>query len=92
MTKKTENPQLQQLEFFEVPSPCIGVCQANEKGYCKGCFRTREERLYWPQITDAARKIILQQCKRRARTQSRKPAQQSTPSNPQIDLFDSTDQ
>lgn len=88
MAKQTDNPQLQQLEFFEVPSPCIGVCQANDKGYCKGCFRTREERLYWPQITDAARKIILQQCKRRARSQTRKPKTQDSNPNKQIDLFD----
>jgi len=43
---------MEQLEFFSIPSPCIGVCQANSKGYCKGCLRSREERLYWLKLTD----------------------------------------
>ena len=36
-----------QLEFFDVPSPCVGVCQSDDKGQCKGCYRKREERQNW---------------------------------------------
>lgn len=54
-----------QLEMFEVPSPCIGVCQTGERGYCVGCFRSREERLYWLQIDDATKRTILKACNRR---------------------------
>ena len=37
---------MEQPDFFAIPSPCIGVCRANNKGYCIGCLRSREERLY----------------------------------------------
>ena len=35
---------MEQLEIFPLQSPCIGVCEVNNKGYCKGCLRNREER------------------------------------------------
>jgi len=35
----------QQLEFFDIPSPCRGICQADDRGFCRGCLRSREERL-----------------------------------------------
>ena len=48
-----------QLEFFDVPSPCIGICQSNDKGQCLGCFRTRLERQSWTSInSDEKQKII----------------------------------
>ncbi|MDO5059238.1 MAG: DUF1289 domain-containing protein, partial [Neisseria sp.] len=25
---------MEQNDFFAIPSPCIGVCQVNNKGYC----------------------------------------------------------
>ncbi|WP_034475477.1 DUF1289 domain-containing protein [Aestuariibacter salexigens] len=51
---------MDQLEFFDLPSPCIGVCQADDKGFCKGCYRSREERLYWHKIdNDTKRKIVI---------------------------------
>ncbi|MDM7859557.1 DUF1289 domain-containing protein [Alteromonas sp. ASW11-36] len=87
MAKKAPNPQLAQLEFFDIPSPCVGVCEANERGFCKGCFRSREERIYWPQINDAAKRIIIQQCQRRARAARAKKAGQSVSNQGQGDLF-----
>lgn len=86
-----DNKQPAQLEFFTVPSPCIGVCQSGPKGYCKGCFRSREERLYWLQIDDATRKVILNACQRRKRYYQRKIRQDSGAEGPrpvQTDLFD----
>ncbi|UOO81557.1 DUF1289 domain-containing protein [Uruburuella testudinis] len=50
---------MEQLEFFDIPSPCIGVCEANAKGYCKGCLRSREERLYWLGMTDAQKQQVM---------------------------------
>jgi predicted Fe-S protein YdhL (DUF1289 family) len=47
---------MQQLEFFAIPSPCIGVCESGPRGYCKGCFRSREERLHWLKIACNRRK------------------------------------
>lgn len=50
---------MEQLEFFTIPSPCIGVCEANAKGYCKGCLRSREERLYWQKMTDGQKHQVI---------------------------------
>lgn len=55
----------QQLEFFEIPSPCIGVCQTDEKGLCKGCLRNRNERFQWLSMTDAEKKEVLRLCRQR---------------------------
>ncbi|MCC2616479.1 DUF1289 domain-containing protein [Aestuariibacter halophilus] len=58
---------VQQLEFFDIPSPCIGVCQSGPRGYCLGCFRSREERLYWQQLDDGVRRTIIRACQQRKR-------------------------
>ena len=50
---------MEQLEFFDIPSPCIGVFRANNKGYCIGCLRSREERLYWLQMSDTQKQQVL---------------------------------
>ena len=49
----------EQPDFFNIPSPCIGVCEANAKGYCKGCLRSREERLYWLDMTDEQKHQVM---------------------------------
>lgn len=56
---------MQQLEFFEILSPCIGVCEANNKGYCKGCFRSRDERLYWLKFSEADKRHVVRLCQQR---------------------------
>lgn len=56
---------MQQLEFFEILSPCIGVCEANNRGYCKGCFRSRDERLYWLKFTEADKRHVVRLCQQR---------------------------
>ncbi|MBN3859882.1 DUF1289 domain-containing protein [Neisseriaceae bacterium PsAf] len=53
---------MQQLEFFDIPSPCRRICQTNSKGYCIGCFRNREERLHWNEFSNEQRRIILRRC------------------------------
>ncbi|ATG74371.1 hypothetical protein CGX12_15150 [Zobellella denitrificans] len=58
---------MEQLEFFDVPSPCIGVCQVNNRGYCKGCFRSREERFNWLTFTPAQRRDVIRLCQDRKR-------------------------
>lgn len=54
-----------QLEFFEIPSPCIGVCEVNNKGFCKGCYRSREERLYWLELSAEQRRQVIRLCQTR---------------------------
>ncbi len=58
-----------QLEFFEVPSPCVGVCQSNEKGYCLGCMRTRDERQDWIKLDNDNKQKVIKRCIQRKKRQ-----------------------
>tara|TARA_R110000787_G_scaffold166623_3_gene279631 strand:+ start:374 stop:679 length:306 start_codon:yes stop_codon:yes gene_type:complete len=63
-----------QLEFFDVPSPCVGICQSDDKGQCLGCFRTRDERLNWISFDSNARQKVIKRCQQRKKRKT-KPAQ-----------------
>jgi len=54
-----------QLEFFDVPSPCVSVCQTDDKGLCLGCFRKRDERLNWTNFTSDDKQKVIKRCKQR---------------------------
>ncbi len=56
---------MEQLEFFEIPSPCIGVCQTDPRGYCKGCLRNRDERFNWLNLSDMQKNEVIRLCKQR---------------------------
>lgn len=84
---------MEQLEFFTVPSPCVGVCSVDDKGYCNGCMRKREERFNWLKLTPSEQRHVIKLCQQRYR---RKVTQaQGKPTNiasgesvsPQQDLF-----
>lgn len=80
---------MDQLELFEIANPCIGVCQSNNRGYCLGCLRSRDERFNWHQKPAAERAHILRLLtQRRARIQAR-TKQESTLSHNEktLDLF-----
>ncbi len=73
MQKPPDSPAKpsEQLEFFEIPSPCVNVCEANDKGYCKGCYRNRDERFYWQKLSNGQKRDVLRACRiRRARDKS----------------------
>lgn len=73
---------MEQLEFFSVPSPCVRVCTVDERGYCMGCMRKREERFNWLSYTAAQQLHIIKLCRQRYR---RKLLQGSTPvANPAL--------
>lgn len=55
----------QQLEFFPLPNPCRGICQSDERGYCQGCMRSRDERFNWQNFSDAQKKEVLRLCRAR---------------------------
>ena len=57
----------EQLSFFPLPSPCIGICQSDERGYCKGCFRSRDERFSWQSFTEHQKLNVVRLCKARKR-------------------------
>ena len=58
-----------QLEFFDIPSPCIGICQSNDKGQCLGCFRTRDERVGWINLTADDKQKVIKRCQQRKKRQ-----------------------
>ncbi|MCL1074232.1 DUF1289 domain-containing protein [Shewanella dokdonensis] len=58
---------MEQLAFFDIPSPCIGICQSDERGYCKGCMRSREERFGWLNFSNAQKADIIRLCHARKR-------------------------
>ncbi|WP_428773385.1 DUF1289 domain-containing protein [Vibrio sp.] len=83
---------MEQLEFFTIPSPCIGVCSVDEKGYCKGCMRKREERFHWLEMTPQQQLHVIKLCKMRyrrklAQGKANQNADSAASDNPQQDLF-----
>lgn len=81
---------MEQLEFFDIPSPCINVCQSNAKGYCMGCFRTRDERFYWQQLSNSQKREVLRVCRfRRFKAYKEKLAQtpEPIPTHENLSLF-----
>ena len=65
-----------QLELFQIPSPCIGVCENGPNGYCYGCFRSRDERFYWTKLEDEQKHHVIKLCKMRKRRWLAKRAEQ----------------
>lgn len=56
---------MEQIELFQVESPCRGICENSSKGFCKGCLRSREERYQWFRLTDSEKRKVLQICRQR---------------------------
>ncbi|QUJ05232.1 DUF1289 domain-containing protein [Salmonella enterica subsp. enterica] len=54
----------ERLEFFLAASPCRGICQSDERGFCRGCMRSRDER-FMAKIGDAEKQNVLQLCRQR---------------------------
>lgn len=69
----------EQLELFELVSPCIGICQSDARGYCLGCLRSRQERFDWHKMDNSQRQEVLRLCRDRARR--KRHATQSKPSS-----------
>ncbi|MBL4822562.1 MAG: DUF1289 domain-containing protein [Colwellia sp.] len=61
-----------QLEFFDIPSPCVGICQSNDKGYCLGCMRTRNERQDWINLDNDNKQKVIKRCMHRKKRQQDK--------------------
>ena len=83
-----------QGEFFQTPNPCKSICTVNNKGFCKGCFRSREERFHWNEFTEYQKHLVVQICyvrdKRIAADRRKKlvqAAQATDPQKAQLALF-----
>jgi len=62
-----------QLEFFDVPSPCVGICQSDDKGNCLGCYRSREERQGWINLTTDDKQKVIKRCLQRKKRKNSAP-------------------
>ncbi len=82
----------EQLELFPIPSPCIGYCETDNKGYCLGCFRSREERFQWLKYSPAQQREIIRLCRqrkyRRFLAAQKQTATPETETSPILPLFD----
>lgn len=56
---------MEQIELFQIDSPCRGVCESSSKGYCKGCLRSREERFHWHEMSETQKRQVIQLCQSR---------------------------
>ena len=73
---------MKQIEIFEITSPCIGVCQSGPKGFCVGCFRSREERVHWINLEQDVQSKIIKACagrKKRAKAVIKKSTHDTSP-------------
>ena len=81
---------LKQIEIFEITSPCIGVCQSGPKGFCVGCFRSRDERVHWIKLEQDVQSKINKACVARKKRSKAviKNKKSNTESSPQLDFSD----
>ncbi|WP_028884694.1 DUF1289 domain-containing protein [Taylorella asinigenitalis] len=56
---------MEQEELFDIPSPCINVCQANSRGFCQGCYRSRDERFNWNTFSNSQKRKVITLCRGR---------------------------
>jgi predicted Fe-S protein YdhL (DUF1289 family) len=50
----------------KVPSPCVNICRMDPKtGLCEGCFRTIDEIAQWGTATEAMKRAVWGEIKRR---------------------------
>ena len=90
MLNEALRPLLKQIEIFEITSPCIGVCQSGPKGFCVGCFRSREARVHWIKLEQDVQSKIIKACavrKKRAIAMNKKE-QSSTDTSSQLGFLD----
>ncbi|MFQ6586342.1 DUF1289 domain-containing protein [Dickeya dianthicola] len=71
----------EQLELFPVPNPCRGICQADDRGFCRGCFSSRNERFNWGAMSDAQKQDVLRLCRQRMK-RAQRSEKNSVPSEP----------
>jgi len=78
--------RLMQLEFFDVPSPCIGICESDEKGYCLGCMRSRDERQKWQVFDSDKKQKVIKLCLQRKKRKQNKVNHQTIEKSPEQEI------
>lgn len=56
---------MNQIELFDIPSPCVGVCTSDSRGFCQGCLRSREERFDWLYYNNEQKREVIRKCSNR---------------------------
>lgn len=82
---------MDQIEFFDIQSPCKRVCETDKQGYCLTCYRSRAERFNWLKLSNSQKQDVLRLCKKRALRRrylliQQQRQQQSTSTTPQMEL------
>ncbi len=80
---------MDQIEFFEIKNPCLGICENGPRGYCRGCFRSREERQHWNILEQSVKYKVIKACAQRKRRYNMKKLHEvdSNDLSPQGNLF-----
>lgn len=55
-------------------SPCINICSLDSEGYCRGCFRTRDEIAGWIRMGAEQQWAVVRACDERRAARTRRPA------------------
>ena len=76
---------MQQLELITIENPCISVCQSDNRGYCLGCFRSRDERFNWAKMSSPEKRKVLDLCKSRHKRRIAKQKKANQTSEPTIE-------
>jgi hypothetical protein len=79
-----------QLSLFDVPNPCVGVCQSDNKGYCLGCKRTRDERIHWLEYDANEKQKVIKRCLQRKKRAEQKEMLDSSSATKSIDQSPTT--
>lgn len=82
---------IDQGELFVIPNPCRGICTVNNRGYCKGCLRSRKERFHWNEFSPFHQQLIINACEKRRlkiiAAKTEQPEEEFDEVIPQLDLF-----
>lgn len=84
---------IDQGELFDIPNPCRGICEVNNKGFCKGCLRSRQERFHWQEMSPFQKQLVVNLCNKRrlklleAKQRSTSKEEPDLQGSPQADMF-----
>ena len=58
----------------KIETPCVGICEVGEHGFCKGCFRDPDEIADWRSMEKEERDKIWEELpKRRKENENKDP-------------------
>lgn len=61
----TDSDSAAVTDVTPIESPCVGICQLDEAGYCVGCCRSRQEIAAWTLLSPQERRVVMADLPRR---------------------------